>query len=85
MRTKIQQTFDALGLELGGTASGTHVTHSPSGPRLESIDPSTEEILGAVQQAGADDYQTCVSRAVDAFRDWRMVPAPQRGEVTPSG
>src|SRR5205814_7923477 len=31
--------------------------------------------------AGVDDYETVVARAAGAFHDWRMVPAPKRGDI----
>ena len=54
---------------------------SPSGGDLESLNPATGEVLAKVQLASPADYQCVVERARDAFRDWRMVPAPKRGEI----
>src|ERR1700720_549804 len=54
---------------------------SPSGGELESINPATREPLAKIQMAGLDDYQCLMARAGEAFRDWRMVPAPKRGEL----
>jgi len=31
--------------------------------------------------AGPADYETVLARAGDAFLDWRMIPAPKRGEI----
>ena len=53
----------------------------PSGLELESRCPATGETLARVRMAGLDDYQTVMSQAVDAFREWRMIPAPKRGEI----
>ena len=41
----------------------------------------TGEPLAKVLRAGIEDYESIVRRAQDAFLGWRMVPAPQRGEV----
>ena len=27
------------------------------------------------------DYEDCIRSAQEAFVDWRMVPAPQKGEI----
>src|SRR5579883_571377 len=54
---------------------------NPSGPELISVNPSTEEPLAKIRQAGAADYECVVARASEAFLDWRMVPAPKRGEI----
>jgi aldehyde dehydrogenase (NAD+) len=54
---------------------------APSGGALESLNPATGEPLAKVQLAGLDDYETVVARASEAFLEWRMVPAPQRGGI----
>jgi aldehyde dehydrogenase (NAD+) len=54
---------------------------NPSGPELTSLNPSTGEPLARIRQAGLDDYETVVNAASAAFLDWRMVPAPKRGEI----
>jgi aldehyde dehydrogenase (NAD+) len=54
---------------------------NPSGPQLESLNPSTEQVLARVQTAGPGDYEHVVAAASDAFLEWRMMPAPKRGEL----
>jgi aldehyde dehydrogenase (NAD+) len=53
----------------------------PGGIELASINPATGGMLGRVVGASPADYDRVVDRAVLAFADWRMVPAPRRGEV----
>ncbi|HHC09335.1 MAG TPA: aldehyde dehydrogenase family protein [Actinobacteria bacterium] len=50
------------------------------GERLEVHDPATETRIGAVTEATDADYEEVVAVAVDTFRQWRMVPAPERGQ-----
>jgi aldehyde dehydrogenase (NAD+) len=54
---------------------------NPSGGEFASINPSTGEPLAKILRAGPADYECVVSRAQEAFLDWRMVPAPKRGEI----
>ena len=54
---------------------------NPSGGELESLNPSTGEPLAKVARAGPEDYECVVARAQEAFLDWRMIPAPKRGEI----
>ena len=54
---------------------------SPSGAELESINPATGEPLAKVRMAGPEDYEYVVARAGEAFLNWRMMPAPKRGEI----
>jgi len=53
----------------------------PSGGELESLNPATGKPLAKVKTAGPADYELVVARAGEAFQEWRMVPAPKRGEI----
>ncbi len=54
---------------------------NPSGAELVSINPSNGEPLARVRMAGLDDYEYVIARAQETFLEWRMTPAPKRGEV----
>jgi aldehyde dehydrogenase (NAD+) len=54
---------------------------NPSGAELTSVNPSTGEPLAKVKMAGPGDFETVMSHAAAAFADWRMMPAPKRGEI----
>jgi aldehyde dehydrogenase (NAD+) len=56
---------------LGVTVSGT----------LESRSPIDGQVIGSVTAATAADVEAACARAHDAFRQWRIVPAPRRGEL----
>jgi aldehyde dehydrogenase (NAD+) len=51
------------------------------GAELESINPTTGEIIARVRQADATTYERVAASAHEAFLKWRMVPAPKRGEL----
>jgi aldehyde dehydrogenase (NAD+) len=53
---------------------------SPGGDRLPSENPTTGETIATVVQAVEADYEQVVTEAQRAFRKWRMVPGPKRGE-----
>jgi aldehyde dehydrogenase (NAD+) len=53
----------------------------PSGGEIVSLEPATGAVLGTALAAGAEEYDAVVRAAVEAFRTWRMVPAPRRGEL----
>jgi aldehyde dehydrogenase (NAD+) len=53
----------------------------PSGGELDSMNPATGETLAKVKTAGMADYECVMARAAEAFLEWRMVPAPRRGEL----
>ena len=51
------------------------------GKHVVSENPTTGQPIAAVPVADLDDYESAVSRAHDRFKKWRMIPAPQRGEI----
>jgi aldehyde dehydrogenase (NAD+) len=53
----------------------------PSGGEMASINPATGETLAKIRMAGPEDYECVMARAAESFQDWRMVPAPKRGEI----
>lgn len=53
----------------------------PSGGELESLNPATGEALAKVKLASLMDYERVVVQASEAFVEWRMIPAPRRGEI----
>jgi len=48
---------------------------------LPSLNPTTGEPIAAIRQWTPDEYEQSVCRAADRFKTWRMMPAPQRGEL----
>lgn len=74
----------ALGIRESNPGSCTHpdtwlgdVGRQP----LISCSPATGQPLAKVLCARQEDYDTIVRSAQAAFRQWRTVPAPQRGEA----
>ena len=53
----------------------------PNEGAIESIDPATGDTIARVRATSRDEYDRMVERAVDRFREWRLRPAPRRGEV----
>jgi aldehyde dehydrogenase (NAD+) len=60
------------GLKSGHAGSTAYAPiHSPADGRL----------LGSVQMAGMGEYNAVLEQAEAAYLEWRMVPAPKRGEI----
>jgi aldehyde dehydrogenase (NAD+) len=71
-----------LGLSDLNHGAGTGTTWLECGGEiLESVSPIDGQILGRIRQASGADYEEVVVRASGAFKEWRMVPAPKRGDV----
>jgi aldehyde dehydrogenase (NAD+) len=52
-----------------------------SGETFESTSPATGEPIGAFPRSGPDDVDRAVEAAKAAYEEWRLVPAPARGEI----
>src|ERR671935_2046366 len=52
-----------------------------SGETFESTSPATGETIGIFPRSGAEDVDRAVAVAKEAFAEWRLVPAPKRGEI----
>ena len=77
-------TLKELGLQAvnpGGSSGPGWWSHTTDAGTLESINPSTGEPIATINLCSSQDYERLVKDAERAFRDWRMVPAPKRGEV----
>lgn len=71
-------------LEIGHVVSGACWgvwIPNPSGGELPSANPADGGVIGRVKMAGPDDYEEVVRHAAAAFLDWRLLPAPKRGQI----
>ena len=52
-----------------------------SGETFETTSPATGEVLGVFPKSAAEDVDRAVAAAKAAYQEWRLVPAPRRGEI----
>jgi len=52
-----------------------------AGEKIGSFSPVDGELIGTVTAADKDSYEKIIQTAENAFKKWRMIPAPQRGEI----
>jgi len=52
-----------------------------TGDMLESFSPTDGKLISKVKTANPKDYHTVIEKAKSAFKEFRMVPAPKRGEL----
>ncbi len=52
-----------------------------SGETFESTSPADGETLGVFPRSGPEEVDRAVEAAKAAFEEWRLVPAPKRGEI----
>jgi len=51
------------------------------GETLSSSSPVDGQLIAKVNAASREDYDTVIGQAQEAFKTWRLVPAPKRGEI----
>src|SRR5262249_39170752 len=55
---------------------------SSAGKTLENRNPAnTEDVVGVFPDSDASDLNAAVAAAAEAYRTWRLVPAPRRAEI----
>lgn len=74
----ILEKFDLL-TEQSGAGTGSWL--KCHGEILAPRSPIDGRVIGKIRCASKKDYQEVIKRAAEAFKEWRMVPAPKRGEV----
>ncbi len=52
-----------------------------SGETFESVNPANGETIGVFPKSSAEDVDRAVEAAKAAYEEWRLVPAPKRGEI----
>src|SRR5688500_6480828 len=73
--------LERLGVPADGPGAWAGDWIDGGGPPLESIDPTTGAALGRVRGCARPDYDAVVEAAEARFLEWRMRPAPRRGEL----
>jgi aldehyde dehydrogenase (NAD+) len=77
-----EDLLDRLGIgEVNSGACEADWIDAPGGAELVSVNPATGQPIARVVSATPEVYDRIVARAGEAFRAWRMVPPPRRGEV----
>ncbi|MGE9313515.1 aldehyde dehydrogenase family protein [Niabella sp. CJ426] len=71
-----------LGLSAINSGTGTGSNWLSSGnSEIQSLSPVDGKLIGAVQTTTRADYELVIEKAQQAFKEWRLWPAPKRGEI----
>lgn len=78
----MQEALKALGVNRSnqGTSTGSK-WYKTKGAKLESYSPADGKLIGTVQASDEKAYHAVIKQASVAFEEWRLWPAPKRGEV----
>jgi aldehyde dehydrogenase (NAD+) len=64
-----------------GASTGTKWLETTDQGELKIYSPATGEYIASVYQASEEDYDKIVQTSHEAFKVWRIMPAPKRGEI----
>ena len=74
--------LDRLGLSaVNSGVCGRDWIASPGGAEIVSLNPANGRELARVRLASLSDYESVLADSVELFEQWRMVPAPKRGQI----
>jgi aldehyde dehydrogenase (NAD+) len=79
---EIQEILDQLGIESinPGASTGSYWFNT-SGEQIDSYSPVDGKLIASVSAASQADYEAAILKSQEAFKVWRQVPAPKRGEI----
>lgn len=77
----MKNVLDALGIKEVNQGASTGSWIPCQGSLLESISPIDGKLIAKVQQCDLKEYGQTMAVAEEAFKSWRTVPAPLRGEI----
>ena len=77
----IENTLKTLGIKAINEGTSTGSQWFSQGDIIESYSPVDGQLIGKVKATAKEDYEKVMAAATSAFKAWRLMPAPQRGEI----
>jgi len=77
----IKKTLGILGIKNINSGASTGLDCFGSGEEILSYSPVDGQLIGKVTAATQKDYDKIIASAKIAFAEWRLKPAPLRGEI----
>ena len=77
----IQEALQQLGVYKQNKGTSTGSNWFSNGAEIASYSPVDAELIGKVETTTQEDYEKVIETASAAFKTWRVMPAPQRGEI----
>ncbi len=80
--SEIQEILNQFGIkEINSGASTGSKWFKTRGENIDSFSPVDGKLIASVSSASEADYEAVVLKAQEAFKVWRTVPAPKRGDM----
>ena len=77
----IKEALIQLGISDLNEGTSTGVNSFSTGVIIESYSPVDGQLIAKVKTTSAADYEKVMQTATEAFQSFRLIPAPQRGEI----
>ncbi|ULC59602.1 aldehyde dehydrogenase family protein [Flaviramulus sp. BrNp1-15] len=77
----IDKALKTLGVKAINEGTSTGSNNFSNGDIIESYSPVDGQLIGKVKTTTKEDYEKVMEAATSAFKTWRTMPAPQRGEI----
>jgi len=77
----IKKTLDLLGVKEMNNGTSTGSQSFGGGAVITSISPVDGSIIGSVTETTPEEYEKVMQAATLSFKEWRLKPAPLRGEI----
>jgi len=75
------EALEILGIKSNNKGTSTGNIWYDGADRIESFSPVDGEFIGSVSATTADEYEKVMQTAQEAFKSFRLMPAPKRGEL----
>lgn len=79
--SSIEKTLNTLGITAINHGTSTGSDFFGNGKEIGSYSPVDGKLIGKVISTTKEDYEKVLKTAQNAFKSWRVIPAPQRGEI----
>ena len=77
----IEKTLKNLGIKSDNKGTSTGGKWFASGKVIESYSPVDGKLIAKVTSSSSKDYEKVISETEKAFKEFRLMPAPKRGEI----
>jgi aldehyde dehydrogenase (NAD+) len=77
----IEAALKTLGVSPVNEGTSTGLNNFSNGNLLESYSPVDGQLIAKVKTTSITDYEKVMLTSTNAFKTWRVMPAPQRGEI----
>lgn len=77
----IKDALSKLGIKEINDGTSTGSNSYANGKIIESYSPVDGTLIAKVKASTKEDYEQAMAKAADAFKVWRLMPAPKRGEI----